>query len=99
MKLFVHRLFDCFKSLLNQKTIAVLVAACCLSFSHSLFAQGTWSAVTSVAPNPNLGGMLVLSDGTILCKTSAGGGDNIGSVYNRLTPDINGSYANGAWSS
>jgi len=61
-------------------------------------AQGVWSAVSTLAPDTNGGGMLLLSDGSVLVKSSSGGGDGIGSIYNKLTPDIHGSYANGTWS-
>ena len=64
-----------------------------------LHAQGTWTALTNLAPGASGGGMLLLSDGSVLCKSSAGGGDNIGNIYNKLTPDANGNYANGTWSS
>ena len=85
---------------MKQKNFTVLIAACCFSFfSQSLFAQGTWTAVTNVAPHASGGGTLVLSDGSIICKSTSGGGDNVGSVYDRLTPDAHGSYANGTWSS
>lgn len=42
--------------------------------------------------------MLLLSDGTVLAKSFSGGSDGIGNIYDRLTPDIHGSYANGTWS-
>ena len=41
--------------------------------------------------------MLLLSDGTVLCKTTSGR-DRIGNMWNKLSPDINGSYLNGSWS-
>jgi hypothetical protein len=100
MKVSVHRLFDCFRLLTTQKIIAVLVAAFCSGLlTQNVIAQGTWSAVTNLAPNTNFGGMLVLSDGTILCKSNGGGADGYGNTYNRLKPDASGSYANGTWSS
>ncbi|MEP6681660.1 MAG: T9SS type A sorting domain-containing protein [Parafilimonas sp.] len=94
MKHFLHQL------VMKQRKISVLIAVCCFGFlSQNSFAQGTWTAVTNVAPNTCFGEMLVLSDGTILCKSSGGGNDGYGNTYNRLTPDANGSYANGTWSS
>jgi len=60
-------------------------------------AQGTWTKVTLQAPDHNYGEMLVLSDGTILCKSKTGG--TYGKRYNKLTPDSTGSYVNGTWSS
>ena len=42
--------------------------------------------------------MLVLSDGTVICKSYSGGTDGIGNTFYKLTPDIHGSYVNGTWS-
>ena len=68
-------------------------------YTVSSFSQGTWTAVINVAPAQSGGGLVLLSDGTILCKSVTGGTDGVGSIYNRLTPDATGSYANGTWSS
>jgi hypothetical protein len=62
-------------------------------------AQGTWAALANPAPDLSGGGMLLLSDGTVLAKTESGTTDGIGNIWNHLTPDINGSYLNGSWSS
>jgi hypothetical protein len=59
-------------------------------------AQGTWSKVSNTSPNGSGGLMLLLSDGTVMAKSSAGGGS--GNIWMKLTPDIHGSYANGTWS-
>lgn len=56
-----------------------------------------WTPIVNLAPDYNGGGMLLLSDGTVICKTSSGGNDGIGSIYDRLTPDSTGSYVNGTW--
>lgn len=66
--------------------------------AENLFSQGTWAPVSTLAPDLNGGGMLLLSDGTVLAKSFSGGSDGIGNIYDRLTPDIHGSYANGTWS-
>jgi hypothetical protein len=58
---------------------------------------GVWTPVNALAPDNNAGVMLLLTDGTIMCKTDAGGGDGIGNTWDKLTPDIHGSYANGTW--
>lgn len=50
-------------------TAAIAVTASAAS------AVGTWTRVTASAPHTNGGVMLVLSDGTVLCKTYAGGAD------------------------
>lgn len=59
---------------------------------------GTWVPINAIAPDYNAGGLVLLSDGTVLCKTSSGGSDGYGNIYNKLTPDIHGSYINGTWS-
>ena len=56
-------------------------------------AQSPWTPLTNTAPHPNGGGMLLLSDGTVLAHTSSYG------IYDKLTPDIHGSYINGTWTS
>jgi hypothetical protein len=42
--------------------------------------------------------MLLLTDGTVMCKSFSGGADAYGNVWNKLTPDRSGSYVNGVWS-
>src|SRR5262245_46034065 len=55
---------------------------------------GTWTPLVRQAPGPvNL--MILLSDGTVMAAQNGGAG--IGNVWYRLTPDINGSYVNGTW--
>ena len=76
-----------------------VVASLALGLSSvSAFAVGTWTRVTASAPNANAGVMLVLSDGSVICKTSAGGTDGIGNTWNKLTPNAQGSYIGGTWS-
>jgi hypothetical protein len=72
----------------------------CVSFLQApdAHAQGSWVPLTHWAPDYNAGVMLLLTDGTVMVKTSSGGNDQIGSVWNKLTPDIHGSYVNGTWS-
>lgn len=60
---------------------------------------GTWTQVTNLAPHLSGGGMQLLTDGTILCKSEGGGSDGFGNIWDKLTPDANGSYINGTWSS
>ena len=62
-------------------------------------AVGTWIPVTATAPGQSGGGLILLSDGSVLCKSYSGGTDGLGNIWNKLTPDIHGSYANGTWSS
>ncbi|MEO5571043.1 MAG: T9SS type A sorting domain-containing protein [Bacteroidia bacterium] len=68
-------------------------------FTVQINAQGTWTAVANTAPDLSGGVMLLLSDGTVIAKTESGGTDGIGSLWNKLTPDIHGSYVSGTWSS
>ncbi len=69
----------------------------CPPGSQTIMNLGTWTPVASLAPNPNMGGMLLLSDGTAICHSSGGGGE--GRIYDKLTPDPTGNYINGTWSS
>ncbi|MEO7210820.1 MAG: kelch repeat-containing protein, partial [Chitinophagaceae bacterium] len=78
---------------------AIMLILISLSFSMTSFSQGTWTPVTNLSPGSNGGGALLLSDGSVICKSFAGGTDGIGNVYDKLTPDIHGSYINGTWSS
>src|SRR5438105_7209357 len=52
-----------------------------------------WSALPNLAPT-GIGTMMLLTDGTVMAQ---GGG--VTSNWFRLTPDANGSYVNGTWSS
>lgn len=69
-----------------------------LFFTADVHAQGTWTPLTNLAPHSGWGGMILLSDGTVLSKTNAGGA-SVGNIYDKLTPNANGSYVNGTWSS
>src|SRR4051812_43701168 len=66
-------------------------------WTGTAMAQGSWTALSNGAPNANNGVMLLLSDGRVMCKSNAGGGDGVGNTWNLLTPDASGSYANGTW--
>ena len=57
-----------------------------------------WFPVTTTAPDPNGGVMVLMTDGTVLCKTFSGGNDGYGNIWDKLTPDSTGSYVNGTWS-
>jgi len=69
---------------------------CLLSFSNIGVAQGTWTPLANLAPDYNSGVMLLLTDGTVLVKTSTG--SSYGNTWDKLTPDSKGSYINGTWS-
>ncbi len=77
-------------SILTLATVSLLS-------SSNMVAQGTWTQVVANAPNYNMGVMLLMTDGTVISKDDAGSGSGTG--WNKLTPDIHGSYVNGTWSS
>ncbi len=81
-----------------SKGLLFLVAF--LIFISKSNAQGTWTALSHLSPNYNGGVMLLLTDGTVIAKTTYGGiGGVAGNNWDKLTPDASGSYANGTWSS
>ncbi|MGZ4065041.1 MAG: hypothetical protein ACXVP0_18835, partial [Bacteroidia bacterium] len=67
-------------------------------FGEDVKAQGVWTRITNAAPDRSGGGIVLLTDGTVMAKTESGGTGGIGTTWNKLTPDINGSYINGTWS-
>ena len=69
----------------------------CPSGFQTISQVGSWIPLATAAPSASGGVMLLLSDGTIMCKTSAGGTDGYGNLWNKLTPNIQGSYVNGTW--
>src|SRR5262245_38455640 len=89
-----HALRTAINSLLIS---GLIVLSLQILLTNTVSAQGTWTKVTTQSPHHNFGGLLLLSDGTALCKSYEGG--CYGSVYDRLTPDSTGSYVNGTWSS
>ena len=70
--------------------MTLLLAVVGLLAPGRALAVGTWTFVTTPAPD-NISLMLLLSDGTVMCQQS------LGTNWYRLTPDTNGSYANGTW--
>jgi len=73
-------------------------ATTCPAGSQNIIDEGVWTPVTALAPHANHGVMLLLSDGTVMCHSNSGGSDGNGTLWDKLTPDINGSYINGTWS-
>ena len=61
-------------------------------------AQGTWTKMQDASIDSCAGVMLLLTDGTVIVKTAVGGGDVYGNGWNKIIPDIHGSYINGIWS-
>jgi len=86
---------------ITKKTF--LFSACSFLFFifsiNKMNAQGTWTPLANTAPDTCGGVMLLLTDGTVIAKSYLGGVDSIGSSWNKLTPDVHGSYVNGTWSS
>ncbi|HXR47688.1 MAG TPA: kelch repeat-containing protein [Candidatus Limnocylindrales bacterium] len=73
----------------------VLLAGLLISWQSK--AAGTWVPLTNQAPD-NIDTMLLLSDGTVMAASGEPGGGGTGNAWYRLTPDANGSYVNGIWS-
>ncbi len=65
-------------------------------FAAPAASGGTWTPLVRRAPS-SVQLLLLLSDGTVMAKSFAGGGDGYGNVWYKLTPDIHGSYVNGTW--
>ncbi len=63
---------------------------------NSYAQTGTWTQLINTAPDDNQGVMLLLTDGSVICHNSSGIG--YGTGWDKLTPDANGSYINGTWS-
>ena len=59
-------------------------------------AAGSWAAVSSLAPN-SVELMLLLPDGTVMAGDNYNGG--YGNAWYKLTPDSQGHYVNGSWTS
>ncbi len=92
---FFHRLP---MRLLQFTCVFVPVALAAFLSNPLASAVGTWQAITAPCPNYSGGGLMLLSDGTVLCKSSAGAADGYGNIWNRLIPNIAGSYVGGSWS-
>ena len=95
-----NHITGCCNSITGSGTMGVRIPTItCPTGYQSISQLGIWTALSNPPPHSNAGGMLLLSDGSVICKTSAGGSDGIGNIYDKLTPDANGSYINGTWSS
>jgi hypothetical protein len=75
----------------------ILFFASFIFSTNCIYAQGTWTQVKQNSPDTYGGQMLLLTDGTVIIKSEAGGGDGVGNIWEKLTPDIHGSYINGTW--
>ncbi len=83
-----------------KKFISFLLLIIAGLFFENISAQGTWTPLVNKTPVVDGGVMvmLLLSDGTVMAKTDSCRSDTTAtSTWAKLTPDINGSYANGTW--
>lgn len=93
-------LSGCFTQVVGSGTMGthVPVVSCPVGYQTVIPTLGNWTVVTATAPDYNMGGMLLLSNGTVMCKTSGDDTSGYGKRWDLLTPDIHGSYINGSWS-
>ncbi len=92
-------MFTNFKSQVCAKSSGFLYALIALLLvNNTANAQGTWTKMQDASIDSSAGVMLLLTDGTVIVKTGVGSSDNYGSGWNKITPDIHGSYINGIWS-
>lgn len=84
-KLFTQRMF-------------LIMSFICLVAGQNYAQVGTWTRLYNLAPDFNNGVMILMADGSVICHTTSGGNLGDGTIWDRLTPDANGSYVNGTWS-
>ena len=58
----------------------------------------TWYSIAALSPAASGGAMLLLSDGTVMCKVQTGPAGGEGNGWVRLRPNAQGSYIAGTWS-
>ena len=75
----------------------LLLAGVLALFPGPINAAGSWTPLTNRAPD-NIDNLLLLSDGTVMAASGEPGAGGFGNAWYRLTPDANGSYLNGTWS-
>lgn len=83
-----HLNFFCPRIGIRLISLALVIAGTSLPLPSP--AAGTWVPLANAAPG-GISLMLLLTDGTVMCQNSGN------TVWYRLTPDIHGSYVNGAW--
>jgi hypothetical protein len=85
------------KLFIQKNIILLLVTGIQLLANCGLNAQtGTWTSLANQPANYNMGVMLLMTDGTVICHNATGGSEGTG--WDKLTPDASGSYVNGTWS-
>ena len=75
----------------------ILILLVALLSPWRLTAAGTWVAVSQLAPN-FIDTMLLLPDGTVMAASGEPISGGFGTNWYRLTPNSQGSYVNGTWS-
>ncbi len=90
-------LFQTGKHIKVSRNSLLLLLLTIFFFNAACFAQGTWTPLTSHPDDYNDGVMILMTDGSVMCKTSGGSSDPYGVYWDRLYPDIHGSYINGSW--
>ncbi|MDQ2720657.1 MAG: fibronectin type III domain-containing protein [Bacteroidota bacterium] len=78
--------------------LSMLIFSATTCIHLSAYSQGTWTALTNHTSGVCAGPPILLSDGSVFVKTLLGGPGSYGNVCEKLTPDNNGSYINGSWS-
>ncbi|XZF13143.1 T9SS type A sorting domain-containing protein [Chitinophagaceae bacterium MMS25-I14] len=81
-----------------KNSLLLLAFALGLGSEKGIAQVGTWTQVAAPCNDTCAGVMLLLSDGSVIAKSKSGI-DHIGNSWQKLTPDIHGSYINGTWSS
>lgn len=77
-------------SYLKNQILPSLIACLCV-IAGTLHAVGTWTPLIRQAPGP-IGLMMLLPDGTVMASNA-----DVSNAWYRLTPDAQGSYVNGTW--
>jgi hypothetical protein len=89
----------CCNQVIGSGTMGTRVpSVTCPAGIQTIAQVGVWTPLTNLAPGQSGGLMLLLSDGTVMAKSSSGDINGVGATWNKLTPDIHGSYINGTWS-
>ena len=83
---------------LSIQFLVSFVIATCFGVGQVNAQVGSWTPLHNVAPDPNNGVMILLTDGSVICHTTSGGNMGDGTIWDRLTPDSTGNYVNGTWS-
>ncbi len=93
MSLFRMSLMDSPNHTISKRIFFLILACGLVALSSMSYAQkASWSPLKNPPPGSSVINMLLLSDGTVLTQS----GDD-GQHWFKLTPDAQGSYVNGTW--